>query len=213
LQTNPCKGIKLANPGNIVIKYLTVENEERLRPHLTGRRKHLLNIFEIDLHTGMRRTELLSLHVSQVNFIRDEILLTKTKSGKPRLVPIHPNIRPLLQRLCNEAGPNGYLFENPKTGKPITTIKTAWTSALRKAGIPHIPFHCAGRHTFGTRAAGGGASPKDIQEIMGHASINTTMRYVHATDQGKRRTVDAAVRAAERERSGRNVAEVKRATG
>ena len=213
MQANPCKGIKLANPGNIVIKYLTVDDEEKLKPFLTGRRKHLLDILEIDLHTGMRRTELLSLHVSQVNFIRDEILLTKTKSGKPRLVPIHPNIRPLLQRLCNEAGPNGYLFENPKTGKPITTIKTAWTSALRKAGIPHIPFHCAGRHTFGTRAAGGGASPKDIQEIMGHASINTTMRYVHATDQGKRRTVDAAVRAAERERSGGNVAEVKRATG
>src|SRR5436309_1414251 len=76
-------------------------------------------------NTGMRRTELLSLHVSQMNFIRDEILLTKTKSGKPRLVPIHPNIRPLLQRLCNEAGPHGYLFENSKTGKPITTIKTA----------------------------------------------------------------------------------------
>jgi integrase len=83
----------------------------RLGLPLTGRRKHLLDILEIDLHTGMRRTELLSLHISQMNFIRDEILLTKTKSGKPRLVPMHPNIRPLLQRLCNEAGPNGYLFE------------------------------------------------------------------------------------------------------
>jgi integrase len=82
-----------------------------------------------------------------------------------------------------------------------------------------MPFHCAGRHTFGTRAAEGGASPKDIQEIMGHASIITTMRYVHATDQGKRRTVDAAVRgkireiAPQLEISGRNVAEEKRAAG
>lgn len=213
LQSNPCKGIKLANPGNIVIKYLTVEDEQKLKPYLTGRRKHLLDILEIDLHTGMRRTELLSLNVSQINFIRDEILLIKTKSGKPRLVPIHPNIRPLFQRLCNEAGPSGYLFENSKTGKPITDIKTGWRSALEDAGIPHIPFHCAGRHTFGTRAAEGGASPKDIQEIMGHASVTTTMRYVHATDQGKRRTVDAAVRAAAQERSGGNVAEVKRAIG
>jgi hypothetical protein len=48
---------------------------------------------------------------------------------------------------------------------------------------------------------------------MGHSSITSTLRYVHATDQGKRRTVDAAVRAAELERSGGNVAEVKRATG
>jgi integrase len=213
LQSNPCKGIKLCNVGNVVIKYLTVEEEEKLKPYLTGRRKHLLDILEIDLHTGMRRTELLSLHTSQINFIRDEIILTKTKSGKPRTVPIHPNIRDLLQRLCNEAGESGYLFENPKTGKPITDIKKGWRKALADANIPHIPFHCAGRHTFGTRAAEGGASPKDIQEILGHASITTTMRYVHATDQGKRRTVDAVVKVAERERGGGNVAEIKKAAG
>ena len=100
-----------------------------------------------------------------------------------------------------------------KTGKPITDIKKGWRKALEDAGIPHIPFHCAGRHTFGTRAAEGGASPKDIQEIMGHTSISTTMRYVHATDQGKRRTVDAVVRVAERAKGGGNVAEVKRAAG
>ena len=82
---------------------------------------------------------------------------------------------------------------------------------MELAGIPHIPFHCAGRHTFGTRAAEGGASPKDIQEILGHASITTTMHDVHATDQGKRRAIDAVVKVAERERSGGNVAERKKA--
>jgi integrase len=122
------------------------------------------------------------------------ILLTHTKSGKPRLIPIHSDIRPLIQRLCEQAGPSGYLFEYKQTGKPLKDIKTAWRAALVDAGIPHIPFHCAGRHTFGTRAAAGGANLKDIQEIMGHADINTTMRYVHATEQGKRRAIEAAVR-------------------
>src|SRR5262249_47873516 len=98
------------------------------------------------------------------------------------------------RRLCEEAGPSGYLFESKRTGKPITDIKHAWRKALELAGIPHIPFHCAGRHTFGTRAAEGGASIKDIQEIMDHADIKTTMRYVHATEQGKRRAVEAAAR-------------------
>jgi integrase len=219
IHANPCRGIKLCSVGNVVVKYLTAEQEEKLRPFLTGRRKHLLDILTIDLYTGMRRTELLSLHKSQIDFIRNEIVLIRTKSGRARTVPIHPDIRPILQRLSNDAGANGYLFENSKTGRPITDIKRAWRSALRDAGIPHMPFHCAGRHTFGTRAAEGGASPKDIQEIMGHASIITTMRYVHATDQGKRRTVDAAVRgkireiAPQLEISGRNVAEEKRAAG
>lgn len=211
LYVNPCSSIKLCNVGNIVVKYLTVEDEEKLIPHLTGRRKHLLDILLIDLHTGMRRTELLSLHRRQIDFIRDEIVLTQTKSGKPRTIPIHEEIRPILHRLYWNAGASGYLFENPKTGKPITDIKNGWRTALRLAGIPHIPFHCAGRHTFGTRAAMGGSSPGDIREIMGHADIKTTMRYVHATDQGKRRTVNAAAKAAREERSGVNVAEAKRA--
>jgi site-specific recombinase XerD len=47
---------------------------------------------------------------------------------------------------------------------------------------------------FGTRAAANGANLKDIQDIMDHADINTTMRYVHATEQGKRRAVEAAAK-------------------
>jgi site-specific recombinase XerC len=55
LQSNPCKGIKLANPGNIVIKYLTVEDDQKLKPFLTGRRKHLLVILEINLRKSPLR--------------------------------------------------------------------------------------------------------------------------------------------------------------
>jgi integrase len=65
---------------------------------------------------------------------------------------------------------------------------------LRDAGIAYINFHCAGRHTFGTRAIDGGAPISAVKEVMGHMDINTTMRYVHATDEGKRRAVEAAAR-------------------
>lgn len=99
-----------------------------------------------------------------------------------------------MQRLCNESSDSGYLFENSKTGKPITTIKTAWRKALRDAGIPCINFHCAGRHTFGTRAVDGGKPISAVKDVMGHMDINTTMRYVHATEEGKRRAVEAAAK-------------------
>src|SRR6266404_5156462 len=45
------------------------------------------------------------------------------------------------------------------------------------------------RHTFGTRLADAGVDVVKIKELMGHASIVTTMRYIHATDQGKRGAV------------------------
>jgi integrase len=70
----------------------------------------------------------------------------------------------------------------------------AETKALEDAGIPHIPFHCAGRHTFGTRAIDNGAPIRAVKEVMGHMDIRTTMRYVHATEEGKRRAVELAAR-------------------
>jgi integrase len=45
------------------------------------------------------------------------------------------------------------------------------------------------RHTFGTRLADAGVDVVKIKELMGHASIVTTMRYIHATDQGKRSAI------------------------
>jgi integrase len=45
------------------------------------------------------------------------------------------------------------------------------------------------RHTFGTRLADAGVDVAKIQELMGHASVVTTMRYIHATDEGKRRAI------------------------
>jgi hypothetical protein len=54
-----------------------------------------------------------------------------------------------------------------------------------EANITDFRFHDL-RHTFGTRLADAGVDVVKIKELMGHASIVTTMRYIHATDQGKR---------------------------
>ena len=51
--------------------------------------------------------------------------------------------------------------------------------------MPDFRFHDL-RHTFGTRLANAGVDVVKIKELMGHASIVTTMRYIHETDQGKR---------------------------
>src|ERR1051325_3030418 len=156
LQNNPCKGVKLLAKYNQTTRYLSYEEEQKLMPFLRGPRAHLRDILAISIYTGMRRTEILTLHKRQVDFLRDSIeLTTATKSGRPRSIPIHPDLKPIMQRLCDKAPVSGYLFENPKTGKPITTIKTAWRKALRDTGIAYINFHCAGRHTF-TRAIDGG---------------------------------------------------------
>ena len=77
------------------------------------------------------------------------------------------------------------MFTNPDTGTRHTYVKKSFYAACREAGITNFTFHDL-RHTFGTRLADAGVDVVKIKELMGHASIVTTMRYIHATDQGQR---------------------------
>ena len=101
--------------------------------------------------------------------------------------------RETLRALVSKAQAKGYryIFTNPATGEPYTSLKTAWKTACKQAGITNLRIHDL-RHTFGTRAADAGAPLRAIQDVMGHSSIAMTERYAHATDEGKRRVVEAA---------------------
>jgi integrase len=183
--------VKKLKAPNLVERYLTGDEEERLTAVLQAKHPQLYDLLMIALYTGMRNSEVRTLHKSQVDLFRDCVNLTKTKSGKPNSVPIHPDLKLMFQRLIAGAGANGYLFENPKTGKPIVDFKKAWHSALRDAKITRLRFHDI-RHTFGTRAIDSGSPLSAVKEIMGHADIRTTVRYVHTTEAGKRAAVEAA---------------------
>ena len=61
---------------------------------------------------------------------------------------------------------------------------------MPRSGITHFTFHDL-RHTFGTRLADAGVDVVKVKELMGHAPIVTTMRYIHATDRGKRGAIVA----------------------
>ena len=59
--------------------------------------------------------------------------------------------------------------------------------AAQAAGIPSFHFHLL-RHTYTTNLLRGGASPRDVQELLGHAELSTTMNvYAHSNEEEKRR--------------------------
>lgn len=182
--TNPCRKVKKLLMDNVRTRYLSVEEEERLMESLTGRLAHLHPIIIVAADAGLRRRELLSLEKEQVDFNLDVINVKRTKSGKGRTVPMTPRVRETLISLC-ASGESPYVFANSETGKAITDVKHSFTSAVKAAGLTDFTFHDL-RHTFGTRLAASGADVVKIRELMGHASITTTMRYMHASDSGKR---------------------------
>jgi integrase len=182
---NPCRKVKKLPENNQRTRHLSFDEEDRLFATLTGQREHLKALVTVAIYSGPRRGELLKLRWSDVDFGLNTINFKQTKSNKDRSVPMEPIVKTALLELRDTAGNAEYVFVNPDTGTRYTDVKKSFSAACREASITDFRFHDL-RHTFGTRLADAGVDVVKIKELMGHGSIVTTMRYIHATDQGKR---------------------------
>lgn len=193
LKENPCRDVKLLSGERPRSRYLLPDEEDRLDRVLTGRLAHLRQIVDLYINTGVRANELLKLRVEALDFNRDVVHIDGEKGDKRREVLLNDTSRRIFQELAAEAKRKNYthLFTNPRTGKPFAYLYHGWKKACELAGVKNLRIHDL-RHTFGTRAADGGAPLTAIQALMGHKCIATTMQYTHATDEGKRRAVMAA---------------------
>ncbi|MBI3024970.1 MAG: tyrosine-type recombinase/integrase [Candidatus Tectomicrobia bacterium] len=129
------------------------------------------------LMTGMRMGELLGLKWSQVNLKRGTIVLYRTKSKKPRIVPVHPDLGGYLEQ-AHKSTKGDFVFAQP-TGEPWKDVHRAWHSALKRAGIKRkVRFHDL-RHTFASHFMMSGGNSLHLQKILGHSDLKLTLRYAH----------------------------------
>ncbi len=160
-------------------RFLTDEKIARLLDACReSRNKLLLAMVTVDLHTGLRKGELLGLTWEQVDFARNVIALgRRTKSGKGRDVPLNGSVYDALVPLRKAAG--GHAATGRVWGE-IQKIDTAYNAALLRAKILDVDvnFHTL-RHTFASHYVMRGGSLVKLQAILGHASIRTTQVYAH----------------------------------
>jgi integrase len=107
--------------------------------------------------------------------------LTTPKSGKVRSVPLAPDVASALARLGGREhwlGEDDLVFAGAAGGYlDGSALRRRFKDALARAGLRSLRFHDL-RHTFGTRMISK-ADIRRVQEWMGHADIQTTMRYLH----------------------------------
>jgi integrase len=142
--------------------------------------------------------EVLSLKWELIDFENKMLTVERTKSGKPLTIPISGDLWEELKRLRSLDGTSTYVFENPKTGKPVTTIRTAFEGACSRAEITGLTFHRL-RHTVASRLIERHADIEEVRSLLGHSSIAITQRYVHATDERRRAAVELLAKKAPEE--------------
>ena len=132
-------------------------------------------LFVLMADHGLRRDEAMHLRVKDVD-MSSETITVRGKGNKIRMVPV------MSERFFAEFAKRGkgqYVATNPATGKAYFSIRKALTRAAKAAGCGHVGHHTL-RHTFATLAAQSGISPYALQRIMGHSSVETTMKiYTH----------------------------------
>lgn len=178
VSSNPVAKVKKLLEDNHKIRFLTAEEETRLFKHLP---EFLKPIVITALQTGMRRGEILTLKWSNIDFEFGFIELLQTKSGKARKIPISDKLRKVLESIDRVSE---YVFINPDTGLPYVDIKKSFNKAVAAAGIKNFRFHDL-RHTVATRLVEKGIDLLVVMDILGHAKIETTMRYAHPTPKRK----------------------------
>lgn len=182
-----CKVKSLSEKGSMRERILAEDEEVRL---LEAAALHLKPIIMVALYTGFRKGAVLSLRWQYVDFDKGEIRTTQSKTGAGRVVPMNSTVMSMLYALKSQNGQSEYVFTNPETGKPFVDIKNAFIGACERAGIKELHFHDL-RHTFGSRLVRNGANINLVKELMGHASIVTTQRYLHSQADEKKQAVEA----------------------
>ncbi|MFZ5770525.1 MAG: tyrosine-type recombinase/integrase [Thermodesulfobacteriota bacterium] len=147
-------------------------------------------IYLLMVDAGLRIREALQLRAEDIN----EHLRTITVLGKGSKYRIIPWTTARLEKellATMDRRPSGFLSLNSQTGKPFFSIKKALIRAARQAGIERHVHHHLLRHTFLSLAAERGVDAHALQQLAGHASIETTNKiYTHVRQDYVRREVE-----------------------
>lgn len=124
-------------------------------------------------HSGLRPDEVMKLTKDDVR--NGNLVVRTSKTGKPRMVPIHPNIRQAVRRL------------------PITVgyrwIARHFEKARKVVGHPEWRIYDL-RHTAASWLVQSGADLVTVRDILGHSSLAMTGRYAHLSTEHLRKAVN-----------------------
>lgn len=145
--------------------------------------------FELLYSSGLRVSEAINLHVSNIDFSGRVLQVIEGKGGKDRFVPfsevalyylkkyIDGDRRKIVKKVTIESRDMLFVTSNGRVGR--TTIRECFKKYCAKADITKRVTPHSIRHSTATHLLEAGADVRYVQELLGHESIKTTVRYTH----------------------------------
>ena len=151
-------------------------------------------MLELLYSCGLRVSELVSLKIQDL-FFGEGYIRVIGKGDKQRLVPISATARERIYRYLDKrpetrSGEETLFLNNRGSRLTRVMVFTILKQAARNAGIEKRISPHTFRHSFATHLLEGGASIRQVQEMLGHESILTTEIYTHLDSSHLRRTVE-----------------------
>jgi integrase len=178
VSVNPAKEIERRTENNSRDRYLLPKEEAALRQTILESWPEHLPEVEVALNTGMRRGEQFKCDWSWVDLDKHVVTVPRSKHGEKRRVYLNDDAVAAFRLLWRYSEGVGRVFAHLYDSAKSIGARNWFKTALERAGIANFRWHDH-RHTFASRLVMAGVDIRTVQELMGHKTIQVTMRYAH----------------------------------
>ncbi len=176
---------EIKTPKNAKARPTVLTREEvrqTLKAAKKGRNRLLLQFV---YSTGVRVSESVNMKLENINF-KERIGKVKSgKGAKDRIIILSRNWSKLAKKYVESKKVKSQFLFSKKNGKQISsdTVQSIMKKAAQKAGISkNVTVHTL-RHSYATHLLEAGTDIRKIQELLGHANLNTTQIYTHVSTE------------------------------
>jgi len=180
VKESPLRGLRRKTENNCRVRFLTTEEEDKLRSIIRSKPEWAEHEVELDLalHTGLRRGSMyLGLVWENVDLKTRVAVIPRTKNGERVVVPLNAAAMRVLAIFRSRGDGTGRVVRNA-AGETLSVNAHWFVPAVRGAGIKDFRWHDC-RHTYASRLRQAGVPLGNIAELLGHKGLAMSRRYAH----------------------------------
>ena len=204
-----------------LFKWLSIEDQAKVFNAIPDEDKP---IFAFLFLSGCRPAEARALKVKDVDLQNGTVTIRTTfsknierphRKGKKSpsiVIPIHPELLPVLEQTIQGKTPEAYVFINPRAQRPYSqdALKRIWNNVRKKINLDKsFRLYDATRHSLASNLVNLNVPISKISRLLGHTNTRTTEKYAHVDIQSLRKDLEkvSIIKMPAREREGKKQVE------